>query len=397
MARKGENIFRRKDGRWEARYIHHYDACGCAVYKYVYAKSYTEVKEKKQKILSTPEQKSMIPSGTTSGLDFLCNKWLADVKFSVKESTYTRYYRAVNKYILPNIGKLELRQIDAKKINSFGEELLRKGGRQQGPLSAKTVTDILVVLKSILKFGTVEGDIKSEIYGIRYPQREGKKIEVLSEANRKELERILLERKDRMSLGILLSLFTGMRIGELCGLRWCDIDLESKTISVRRTVERIADLSPLAKNKTKLIVSDPKTKSSVRIIPIPQFLTNYLADVKSEDLERIAFGDYARCYQKYEISENYVLTGTSVPTEPGAIYSQYRKFMRANGMDKYSFHALRHTFATRCVEAGFDTKSLSEILGHSSIATTLSVYVHPSLAQKRSQMDRLCPSFIGCD
>lgn len=166
-----------------------------------------------------------------------------------------------------------------------------------------------------------------------------------------------------------------MRIGELCGLRWEDIDFHSFTVHVCRTVERIADLNPKAEAKTKVVVSEPKTKNSFRIIPLPEFLAGYLS-VRKRD---------PQCY---------LLTGNKKHTEPHQFYIRYQNYLRRHGIENHSFHALRHTFATRCVEMGFDTKSLSEILGHANINTTLSVYVHPSIQQKKTQMERLTPSHV---
>lgn len=306
---------------------------------------------------------------TTQDLSLL---WLTDIRISVKESTYTRYHRCVHKYIIPALGELPVTELDSFCVNRFTEGLISGGGLRRRGLSAKTVTDVLCVLKSILKFGRLSGYPCPHTDGMRYPQRQSRNISVLSSDNRAILEAIVVNRSDSTSLGVLLSLFMGLRIGELCGLKWGDIDFRAQVLSVRRTVERIADLSPDAVARTKIIISEPKTSSSFRVIPIPDFLGEIL---QSEALS----------------PEKYVLTGTDCPIEPHSFYTRYRRFMRAHQLDGYSFHALRHTFATRCVEVGFDTKSLAEILGHANISTTLSFYVHPSMEQKRSQMEKLKP------
>lgn len=378
MARKGENIFKRKDGRWEARYIHHYDPAGRAIYAFVYGRSYSEAKEKRKEAIARREP-LISPKGTVTTLEELCARWLADVKISVKESTFAQYHRLVTKYIVPGLNDVPLKRLDFKVINAFSERLLQNGGKFGNRLSAKTVTDILAVLKSIIKFGVQNEYLASGIEGVRYPGREGKQIAILTDENRKTLERALNEDVGSTEMGILLSLFTGMRLGELCGLTWQDVDWHSRIITVRRTVERIKNLDPTAKERTKIIICEPKTLSSVRTIPIPRYLFSRLREYYEKKAREGGEGDF------------FILSNDAKPIEPNTLYNRYKKLMRRYKMDRYTFHALRHTFATRCVEAGFDTKSLSEILGHSNIATTLSVYVHPSLAQKRRQMDKLGP------
>lgn len=378
MARKGENIFKRKDGRWEARYIHHHDQNGRAVYGYAYGKTYSDAKKKRAEMVARRDPLALLPQRVTT-LEELCAHWLADVKISVKESTFAQYHRLVAKYILPQLGDLPLGEINASAVNAFGERLLQGGGMFGSALSPKTVSGILTVLKSVFKFGVQNEYVARGLEGVRYPVETGKSIKILSEENRKTLEGALSRNTGAAEMGILLSLFTGMRLGEVCGLTWQDVDLDSRIIYVRRTVERIKNLDSSQKGSTKLIICEPKTQSSVRAIPVGRYLFSRLREYRN----KAAPSGTGTCF---------ILSGTDAPLEPNVLYNKYKKIMRALGLQEYSFHALRHTFATRCVEAGFDAKSLAEILGHRSIATTLSVYVHPSIAQKRRQMDKLGPS-----
>lgn len=375
MSRRGENIFKRKDGRWEARYIHHYEA-GKARYRYLYGATYTEVKAKRQAELALPEHERIpiVKQCTTFGV--LANLWLTDVRVTIKESTYTRYHRIVVKYLFPLLENQLLARLDHRYLNGITEKLLTEGGISRTPLSPKTVSDILCVLKAILKYGKENQYPCPNLTGIKYPQKAPKNIRIFTDENRQQMESLLLNSEDPMSLGILFTLFTGVRIGELCGLRWADVDLEQATVTIRRTIERIADLDPATPNKTKIIISEPKTDSSMRIIPLPIFLMEYLLRRKQDE-------------------ECYLLTGTPKPTEPHQYYVRYQKFLKQIHMEGHTFHALRHTFATRCVELGFDTKSLAEIMGHSNISTTLSIYVHPTLQQKKLQMERLTPTCIS--
>lgn len=207
---------------------------------------------------------------------------------------------------------------------------------------------------------------------MKYPQKEIKSIQILTEDNRKNIEQQLFNSEDLTSLGVVFALFTGVRIGELCGLKWGDFDFIQQTVTIRRTVERIADLSPNAKKKTKVVITEPKTAASCRVIPLPDFLMQYLGRFKQSP-------------------DCYLLTGKIKNTEPHQFYVKYRKYLTDNGLEQYSFHTLRHTFATNCVENGFDAKTLSEILGHANVTTTLAVYVHPTLQQKKMLMERLAP------
>ena len=208
--------------------------------------------------------------------------------------------------------------------------------------------------------------------GIKYPQKSNKQIDILSKENRINLKRKIINSEDNVSLGILFTLFTGIRIGELCGLKWEDIDLSSGVVTIKRTIERIADLNQNSSKKTKVIISNPKTGSSLRTIPLPDFLCSYLLTFKRND-------------------NFYFLTASEKYIEPTQFYVKYKKFMSNLGMGQFTFHSLRHTFATNCVELGFDIKSLSEILGHANITTTLAIYVHPTMKQKRKQMNLLTP------
>jgi len=372
MPKRGENIFKRKDGRWEARYIHHYEG-GKAVYRYLYGKTYAEVREKKLAELTQLKQYKTTSIKRIAVFDEIAALWLSDIKNTVKESTYTRYYRCVEKYLLPYLKNQTLTQTDRRFYRFLTDKLLEHGGSGGKPLSAKTVADILGVLKAILRYGEENGYPVPPCDCIKYPPQKNATISILSESERIKIEQLLANSEDTLCLGILFTLYTGVRIGELCGLRWEDIDFAAGTVHIRRTVERIANLDQHTQQKTKVIISEPKTENAVREIPLPSFLAKLLSDGRKSD-------------------DCYLLTGTPKPTEPHQYYVRYRKFLQRNGVENHTFHALRHTFATRCVELGFDTKSLSEILGHSNVTTTLKFYVHPTLQQKKAQMELLVPS-----
>lgn len=374
MARRGESIFKRKDGRWEARVIE-YRGDGRRFYRSLYGKTYGEVKGKKERYIAFSHSTVLGETKSSPLFSEQSEHWLASVKNSVKESTYTRYYRTVHSYLLPLLGKYAVSRIDITIVNQLKETLLVGGGKRKNGLSEKSVADILSVLKLIINHTAAEGFEVMNTSLIRDPKQKKKDMQIIPHEQSKRLEDILLASTDPVSLGILLALHTGIRNGELCGLKWCDICFLTGTLHIRRTVERISDLDPLRKAKTKLIVGEPKTASSRRVVPLPTALCAYLK---------------ARCGN----ADEYILTGTNKPSEPHTLYVRYSRFLRRNGFDSYTFHALRHTFATRGIESGFDAKSLSEILGHSDVTTTLKCYVHPSLEQKRRQMENLFDSRI---
>ena len=379
MPRKGESIYKRKDGRWEARYIHHYEN-GKAKYKYIYDRSYSAVKAKKLHEITLLN--SQFNQNKKEDIKFkeLIIKWLDETKLHVKESTYTRYVRIVSKYLNCHMADTFLGEIDLHHLKLYINELMLTGGAKGKGLSNKTVSDILVVLKSIWKYGKECGYICPEIGALSCSSKRNRNISVLSKNDIQILERKIFNsedngKRDAVSLGILFALYTGLRIGELCGLRYEDIDLENGYMTINRTVERITNLDSNTVTKTKIIVSEPKTEYSKRTIPLPIFLLEYI--------RQLTFAP-----------KWYVLTNNIQPTEPHQFYLRYKTYTKRIGLGHYTFHALRHTFATMCVEKGVDTKSLSELLGHSNIATTLSFYVHPSLEQKRKQIELLTPSIF---
>ena len=295
---------------------------------------------------------------------------MTSIKGTIKESFFTRYHRNVHSYLNPAIGTLALLEIKSNTICQLKDELLESGGKRGDGLSEKTVSDLLSTLKMILMYAEEQGYPVMNAELIRNPKKKKREVNVIPGGVISRLEEILLSSGDRISLGILFTLHTGIRNGELCGLRWGDFDLSSGTIRISRTVERIRDLSPLTEHKTKIVITEPKTESSKREIPLPKTLCLYLR---------------SHC----GAADEYLLTRTDKPSEPHTLYVRYERFLRRNGFESYTFHAIRHTFATRGIASGFDVKSLSEILGHSDVTTTLRCYVHPSMEEKRNQMETL--------
>lgn len=371
MARHGENIRKRKDGRWEARVICGYQTNGKARYKYFYGHSYDEVRRRKNELLSgnVSCQTTITPRKET--VKTLLEEWLSSVECHVKESTLAKYRFCIHKHIVPELGGILLINLTSDDIEQFKQHKLTDGKmNQKGGLSPKTVTDILSVLKLALLYGEEkkyfsEGQIK-----IRNPRQARVQIHVLTPDEQQKLVEHILYQEDPSYLGIIIALYAGLRIGEICALRWDDIDFVHGILKVCHTIMRISNYDSEDGNKTKIIIETPKTACSNRLIPLPQFLTDYLALYRKDD-------------------QSYVITGKRKFMEPRNYYRKYKRIMKAYQLEGFTFHALRHTFATRCIENGFDIKSLSEILGHADVAITMQRYAHPSMNLKRHHMEKL--------
>lgn len=371
MARKGENIYKRKDGRWEGRYIKSRTQTGKAIYGYVYAKSYREVKSKLQeKIFSI----SMIKEDSLTTKDVLFEnitlEWIGSIEANIKESTNNKYRNLLSLYILPKYGEFKLHDITYESIENFCSELLLKGGKKGTGLSPKTVADILSLMRNIIKFAKKKGiKIDLDISNIQVKQR-ASRMRVLSRIEQEKLYKHIVSDLTPYHIGILICLYTGIRIGELCALRWEDISFEEETICIQRTMQRIQNKNENTK-KTKIIITTPKSNCSIRTIPMSKILIDTLSVYQTS-------------------SEGYVLTNSeSKFIEPRAMQNHFKKVLKICEIEAANFHSLRHTFATRCVEVGFDVKSLSEILGHATVNITMNRYVHPSLELKKENMKKL--------
>lgn len=294
--------------------------------------------------------------------------WKADKKQYVKKSTYAAYCLLIQRHLLPEFG--ELNDIGEEVVQAFVNRKLASG------LSHKTVRDILVVLKMILRYGTKHGLVELHQFDIVFPtERERQDIEVLTLSNQRQLMTYVKEHFTFLNLGILICLNAGLRIGEVCALQWDDIDVAAGVIHVNKTIQRIY-LVDGEKKYTELIVDRPKTKNSIREIPMTRDL---LALVRP--LKKIVRGDF------------YVLTNAANPTEPRTYRSYFNKLQKELGLPKMRFHGLRHSFATRCIESKCDYKTVSVLLGHSNISTTLNLYVHPNMEQKKKCIDTMGKMF----
>ena len=285
----------------------------------------------------------------------------------VKQSTMAAYVLILENHVLPYFGESD--SLREQEVQAFVLQKLERG------LSVKTVKDILIVLKMVMKFGVKNEWMTYYEWDIKYPTTTtNKELEVLSVANHRKILNYIQSHFTFTGLGIYISLSTGLRIGEICALKWSDINVTDGTITVSRTIERIYIIEG-EKKHTELIINTPKTKNSCREIPMSKEL---LAMIKP--LKKVVNEDF------------YVLTNDERPTEPRTYRNYYNGLMVKLDIPKLKYHGLRHSFATRCIEAGCDYKTVSVLLGHSNISTTLNLYVHPNMEQKKRCITKMFKS-----
>lgn len=290
--------------------------------------------------------------------------WKADKKQYVKKSSYAAYALLIENHLLPSFGKKHI--IEEVEIQTFVLQKLEQG------LGQKTIKDILIVLKMILKFGSKFNWIEHKTFDIQYPTLRTKQtLEILSRSNQKKLMQHIETHFTFRNLGIYICLSTGIRIGEVCALTWEDVDVENGVIKVNKTIQRIYTIEENIR-KTELVLDSPKTKNSIREIPISSHLLKMLKPIK-----------------KIVNDSFFVLTNEEKPTEPRTYRSFYKNLMTSLEIPKLKFHGLRHSFATRCIESKCDYKTVSVLLGHSNISTTLNLYVHPNLEQKKKAISQM--------
>ena len=365
MAKRGLNIYKRKDGRWEGRFIKD-RINGKYVYGYVLGKSYTETKERL--ITSRTKWANDVSEAlqNKTKLRTLGNEWLKKAEAFLKESTVAKYNEYCERYIWDVLGDYDISDITNANLTQFFYDLTTSGGANGNGLQRSTVTSVSGILRNIRNYAKNMGytvNYRVECVELK-PKRCEKRVFDVDEQVR--LSVYLLNNMNRINLGIYLSLYTGIRLGELCALRWEDISLTERKMVISRTMQRIHHRSRET-NKTKIVITSPKSESSKRVIP--------LTDALCEKL------------QPFYCEHGYLLTGDDTKfIEPRRMQYRFKTVLEECCIKDANFHALRHTFATQSMANGFDVKCLSEILGHSGVNITLGNYVHPSLETKRANM-----------
>ena len=354
------NAYLRKDGRWEARLSLGKNAAGKTLFKSFYGKTKFEAEQKLNAVRDGTDTFYTITEMTVK--DIVC-EWFTAVSVRVKESTAANYRMKIEKHILPYFGDRLCSDLTVKSGQIFVDAKISDG------LSARYVSDILMILKSSFRYAHREYNIKNVFDGVITPKYEKPETKMLSYDNIKKLKNYISTNIDLNSLGILLALLMGLRIGEVCGLKWSDIDFEKRILTVRRTVQRI-QITGTSK-KTKISIGTPKSSTSKREIPIPYDLYEIFMSFRSSD-------------------DHFILSDSAKPVEPRTMENRFASILKKADLPQVKFHSLRHFFATAAIERGNDTKTVSELLGHSSVKTTMDRYVHPSLDMKRRCMDMMC-------
>ena len=368
MSRTGENIYKRKDGRWEGRFVKG-RRNGRTIFGSVFGKTRLEVKDKL--IIAKFEWNEGLSAEkrNRTKLGGISDAWLKESEAFLKESTVAKYRDYLRCYICPRFSKTDMADISDEMLSVFYVNLLENGGASKQGLSTKTVSEVFRGMKQLRKFAILRKIAVGYTADCLSIKQKTKPIRVFSPSEREKLHTFLDESKNRRHLGILLCLSTGLRLGELCALTWDDISLEEQKLYVRRTLQRIRDYES-ASAKTKIVVTPPKSDCSIRAIPLTGKLCSALAPT-------------------WQPGAFFLSGDTEKFVEPRVMQYHFKAVLAAAGIADANFHALRHTFATQCVEADFDVKCLSELLGHSDVSITMNRYVHPTMQLKRQNMEKI--------
>lgn len=301
--------------------------------------------------------------------------WIRNKKYYVKESTYASYSNNVYNHIIPGLGDYYLDELNHKIIQNYILELFKTGKKIGGGLSKKTVKDITVIIKDSLRKAINEEKIKHFELVFNYPkdQTNNKKIYILTKREQTKITNYVMNNMNNRNIGFIISLYTGLRIGEVCALKWNDIDFKKNMLSVNKTIQRIYIKEKDIKS-SKIIITSPKTKTANREIPINKKFLEILKTVKTNN-------------------SDYVVSGNEKCLEPRTYRKYFLKTIKQARVKKFNFHSFRHTFATNCISLGIDYKTVSELLGHATVNITLNLYVHPRLSQKRKCIDMICKVF----
>jgi len=363
MARRGENIYKRKDGRYEGRYVIGKKPNGKTKFGYLYSYQYADIHQQLlQKKAELYRQDWQMNQKNKITVKEWFQKWMEEeILGAVKPSSYQTYRIILQKHIFPILGHYSLAEMSRGVVYQFLSALERT------TLATGTVRGIFRLLNAGMKWALEEGIIqKNPCHKLRPSSAPPREQRILTLAEQKKMR----NHAGKNITPILLSLYTGMRLGEICALKWEDINWKERSLTVSRTAQRLKSAN--GKQKTELMIGSAKSHHSCRILPIPDFII--------EQLKR-----------NYEIKKEsaYVFGFQNRAADPRTIQRQFAQITKALKMRGLHFHSLRHTFATRMIEIGVDIKTISTLLGHASAKTTLDFYAHSFLTTQRKAIKKL--------
>lgn len=363
MSRKGENIYKRKDGRYEGRYVTGRQPDGRTKFGYVYGRQYLTVRNTLLKKKAAFLENCAGGCAGRISMSVWMERWLeTEQKSRIKPSSYQTYRSIFRKHIKPHLGGIPIDRITQSCVQDFLDILISDG------LAPETVKGVYRLLASAMRSAQEEGIIrKTPCRKMCLSTGEYMQQRVLDRDEHKRLAHMALEKQD---IPALLGLYTGMRLGEICALKWSDIDWSQKTVTVRRTVQRIA-AGKKTGPKTVLSVGSPKSSHSCRTLPMPDFMLEILKTAQQTG------------------ASPYILGSRDRPADPRTIQRRFQRLLLACGISDAHFHTLRHSFATGLVEMGVDIKTVSTLLGHSSTRITLDFYAHSLPDNQRQAVELL--------
>lgn len=367
MARHGENIHKRQDGRWEGRYMKGKDTKGKTVWGYVYAKTYSEVKKKL--IQKKSEVSFYCLNADDPTFMELSENWLGTIQNGVKESTLAHYRYTLTRYILPVLGFEKIKRLTEYRIEQAFLQIVTPNDQKHKPLGHSLAKECLTMIRRICKYACHLRLIRPLEIEVCLPKPIETKTIPLSVEEQNLLKKYVMSNVTSRKIGLVLTMQMGLRIGEVCGLQWGDIDVQNGILTVNRTVQRIS----CGEGYSKVVIQTPKTKSSARMIPIPDWLIPTLKKLKAGKEDDVWFLSGRR----------------DKPVEPRCYRKSIHVYLKAAKVRQIHPHALRHTFATTCLQAGCDVKTLSQLLGHSDASITLKRYVHTDFDRMRREIARI--------
>ncbi len=308
-------------------------------------------------------------------IELFKNMIFDSAKKGLKNSTISIYEGYLRNYIKPQLGEIDVKDLSIAKLQNFYDEIINNT-----KISIKTLRNIHSVINRCLKRAVKEGLIliNPSDY-IELPKEQKKEIEILTDEEISKL--IVIVEKERYGISIEIALNTGLRLGEILGLKWCDVDLDRRILVVKHSLNREIVKENNLNKKTELILHEPKTENSKREVPLKKELIEKLIDFKQQQQCR---------YKDKDIQEDFVLSNKyKKPIDPRTIQEFFKRMQIKAGIGHYKFHALRHTFASKAIRTGISDKVTSKILGHSNVSTTLNIYAHISDDMVKDIVDKI--------